>query len=201
MRMTIIGIMRKMNKFFAINLLFVLLLVAGCSDKNELKTPPASDTESADASIIRPDQQIKGAEIALFKGSVKTTNIKADYIEKYNKQDSTLAWGLNVHFYDKDGKETSHLVADSGLVRETVQWMMANGNVVVISGKDNSRLETQQLFWNGRDQKVTTDSFVTIYQEGDTLMGYGFEADQDLRGFKIKRRVSGAFKDTETITK
>jgi len=190
-----------MNKFFAASLLFVFLLGFGCSDKNEIKTPGASDTESPDASIIRPDQQIMGAEIALFKGSVETTNIKADYIEKYNKQDSTLAWGLNVHFYDKDGKETSHLVADSGLVRETVQWMMANGNVVVTSGRDSSRLETQQLFWDGRDQKVTTDSFVTIYQDGDTLMGYGFEADQDLRGFKIKRQVSGAFKDTEEISK
>jgi len=189
-----------MNKFSAFIMITIIALFAGCGEKEGIKAPGAGVAATPDSNVIRPDQQIKGAVISLFEGSVVTTDIRADYIEKYNKQDSTLAWGLNVHFFEKSGKKTSHLVADSGVVRETVKWMMANGNVVVTSFEDSSRLETQQLFWDGREQKVTTDSFVTIYQDGDTLMGYGFEADQDLKGFKIKRQVSGAFKNTEDIT-
>lgn len=189
-----------MNKLITFVLAALLAIILGCSGKDEIKAPGADDAALADSAVIRPDQEIKGASIFLFKGAVRTTEIKADYIEKYNKQDSTLAWGLDVHFYNNSGVETSHLIADSGLVRETTQFMVANGNVVVISQENKSRLETEQLFWNGMDQKVTTDSFVTIYQEGDTLMGYGFEADQDLKGFKIMRQVKGAFKDTESLT-
>jgi LPS export ABC transporter protein LptC len=189
-----------MIRLTTVIIILFLAAVVGCSDKNEIKAPGAGDGSLADTSAIRPDQQIKGASIFLFKGSVRSTEIKADYIEKYNKQDSTLAWGLDVHFYNSMGGETSHLIADSGLVRESVQYMVANGHVVVVSKEDNSRLETEQLFWNGLEQKVTTDAFVTIYQDGDTLMGYGFEADQDLKGFKIKRQVSGAFKDTKDLT-
>ena len=191
---------QAMNRFFAITLLIVLSAFAGCSDKNEIKAPGADVAVSEDSVVIRPDQQIRGASISLFKGSVVTTDIKADYIEKYNKQDSTLAWVLDVNFFDNTGKKTSHLIADSGIVRETVQWMVANGNVVVTSYEDSSRLETEQLFWNGLDRKVTTEAFVTIYQDGDTLQGYGFEADQDLKGFKIKKQARGTFKDSETLT-
>jgi LPS export ABC transporter protein LptC len=181
---------------------FVVILAGGlgCGEKDEIKAPGASEADSTGISRVRPDQQISGAEIGLFNGPVKTAKIKADYIEKFSKQDSTLAWGLDVYFYDRKGKQSSHLVADSGLVRETTKMLVANGNVVVVTPEDSARLETEQLFWNGRTEMITTDKFVTIYQHGDTLQGYGLEADRGLKRIKIKRQVKGTVKKTEGIT-
>lgn len=179
----------------------IICAVCGCTEKNEIKAPGVSQADSLESTGIRPDQQIRGASIGLFSGSIKTTDIKADYIEKYNKLDSTLAWGLDVHFFDSEGKEASHLVADSGLVREMIKWMAANGHVVVIT-EDDARLETEQLIWKGREEVfiVEDDIFVTIYQHGDTLTGYGLEADQELRRVKIKKPVGGVLRSTEGIT-
>jgi LPS export ABC transporter protein LptC len=172
----------------------------GCGEKNEIKAPGVGEADSSTTTRMRPDQQISGAEIALFDGPVRTTVIKADYIEKFNKQDSTLAWGLDVHFYDSEGKESSHLVADSGLVRETTKMLVANGNVVVVTPEDSAWLKTEQLFWNGRSEMITTEKFVTICQHGDTLQGYGLEADRGLKRIKIKRQVKGTVKQTKELT-
>ncbi len=183
---------------FIIVLLLAIFLMVGCSERNEIKAPGVGQADSAVVAGLRPDQQIKDARIGLFSGSVRTTDIMADHIDKFTKQDSTLAWGLNVYFYDTDGKQTSHLTADSGLIREVSKWMMANGNVVVID-KDGIRLETEQLFWSGRDNRVTTDKFVTIYQDGDTLMGTGFESGFPFKGFKIKKGYRGTYQKVDEI--
>ncbi len=173
-----------------------ILLVIGCASKSEIKAPPGGgDTLTA---VIRPDQQMRNAQIFFYDKATRKTEILADYIEKYEKQDSTLAWGLTVYFYDSTGKEISNLVADSGLVRERTNMMVANGNVKVLA-EDSSLLFTEQLLWNARESKIETDKFVTIIQKGDTLTGYGLEADEGLSKITIKKQVSGRFKDTKEL--
>jgi LPS export ABC transporter protein LptC len=176
----------------------IAAILWGCSEKDQIRAPGVSNVEDVEETGLRPDQQIRGARIELFDGPRKTTDIHADYIEKYTKQDSTLAWGLDVYFYDRDGNKTSHLIADSGLIRESIKWMVTNGNVVVIT-EDSSRLETEQLFWIGMEDKIDTEKFVTLIQDGDTLTGYGIEAYQPFKGFKIKRQARGTLKDTEAL--
>jgi LPS export ABC transporter protein LptC len=168
-----------------------------CGSKNEIKAP-SSGPDSTSAPKIRPDQQLRNARIFLYNKAIRTTDIQADYIEKYDKFDSTLAWNLKVDFFDSAGAEISNLTADSGLVRERTNSMVANGHVIVVSA-DSSRLETEQLLWNARENKIETDKFVRIIQKGDTTTGYGLEADQRLTRIKIKKQVSGALKSTEGV--
>ena len=190
--------LNMMNKrILYITAVMTIFLSAGCGNKDEIKAP-ASGTDSTMADIIRPDQQIRNARISLYNGSARTTDVLADYIEKYEKQDSTLAWKLQVHFFDSTGHEISNLVADSGLIRERTNTMVANGHVVVV-GEDGSRLETEQLFWNGRNNKIETNRFVRVIQQGDTINGqFGLEADQKLTHIKIKA-ASGVMKNAEEI--
>jgi LPS export ABC transporter protein LptC len=188
----------KVVKLIFIVLFLSGLIISGCSERNEIKAPGVGQDDSTAVAVIRPDQQLNDAHIELFNGSIRTTDIKAKHIDKYTKQDSTLAWGLNVHFYDRDGKKTSHLVADSGLIRESIKLMIANGHVVVVD-EYGTKLETEQLFWNGTNDRVTTDKFVTIYQDGDTLMGTGFESGFPFKGFKIKHGARGTYQNVNDI--
>jgi hypothetical protein len=207
-----------MTKGISIFLTAALLLLTACSEKNEIKAPGVSSSDGDTTAVLRPDTQIRGAQIFLYDGSVVTTDIKADYLEKYDKQDSTLAWNLDVRkadylekydkqdstlawnldvrFFNKQGQQTSHLVSDSGLVRETINLMIANGSVVAVN-EDDVRLETEQLIWHGNEEMIRTDSFVTIYQKGDTLRGWGLETDKELKRIKIKKQVSGSLADPE----
>ena len=187
-----------MLKYYAVFICLIMLL--GCSEKNEIKAPSADGSDGAVTSDMRPDQELRNARIFLYDGSVQTTDIKADRIEKYEKRDSTLAWNLDVHFFDSVGVEVSHLIADSGLVREQINLMEAMGHVVVTT-EDSVSLKTEYLIWNSVENIVKTDSFVVLVQGGDTLRGYEFEADPDLGNWKIKRQVSGAIQRTDEIIK
>jgi len=180
-------------------LFLVLVFVIGCSDKKEIKAPGVTDANSAADTIVRPDQELRDARISLYNGAVKTTDVKADYMEKYEKLDSTLAWKLDVYFYDSVGEQMSHLVADSGLVREQIQLIEVFGDVHVDS-HDGTSLITRHLLWNSPKNRVETDSFVTFVQPGgDTLRGYGFEADKNLNHWKIKHQSSGVMQNTDGI--
>lgn len=137
-----------------------------------------------------PDQVVEKAEVVFTVDGVRSTLIKANYVVKYERKDLTLAKGIHVDFFDKEGKHTSVMDADSGIIRERRQELEALGNVVVVSD-EGVRLETESLKWDPRRQKVVTDDFVKLTKEGDIIYGYGLEADQQLKNFKIKKKVKG----------
>jgi len=99
-----------------------------------------------------------------------------------------------VDLYDKKGNHTSVLVADSGLIRERKQKLEALGNVVVTTD-EGVKLETESLRWDPEGAKIVTDDFVTITKDKDVITGYGLEADQELKHFKIKKNVKGQIKE------
>lgn len=178
-------------------LILLSLLFISCAETSEDRKA-GSTSDSTEVAIIRPDQQIRDARISLYDGANKTTDLFADYIEKYEAYDSTMAWKLNVYFYDNHGKQISNLTADSGLIREQVNFMEVFGNVVVTTS-DSAVLYTEQLRHNTVNNKIESDKFVRIIQHGDTIQGYGFESDRGLKNIKIKKNVSGILQGTEEV--
>jgi nucleoside-diphosphate-sugar epimerase len=57
--------------------------------------------------------------------------------------------------------------------------------VATINNSDARKNVTEELFWKQKDQKVYTDKFVTIRQEGDVLYGQGLTANEDLSDYVI----------------
>lgn len=56
----------------------------------------------------------------------------------------------------------------------------------------NEKFLTQQLFWDQRQRKLYSDSFIHIEQADKVLEGYGFDSNEQLTRYTI-RRVSGIF--------
>ena len=52
--------------------------------------------------------------------------------------------------------------------------------------------ETEQLFWNQRQQKFYSDSLVKITQTTRIITGIGFESDQNMTNYTI-RKPQGIF--------
>ena len=175
----------------------ILLAFCACDNNSERNDSAGESAKSSDSTLVRPDQQFRNAHIFLYNGSQITTDIKASYIEKYDKQDSTLAWDLEVFFFDSTGAQKSHLISDSGLIREQVNLMDVYGNVKII-GDDSATLYSEHLNYNSIKNLIATDSFVTILpNDEDTIRGYGFEADPKLGNWSLKRQVSGSMKGGE----
>jgi LPS export ABC transporter protein LptC len=107
--------------------------------------------------------------------------------------------GIIVDFYNTEGKHTSNLVAERGLLHEETNDVEALGNVMAVSDSGIT-LRAQRLRWDNTRQKIVSNDFVTITRaDGDTLHGVGFESDQNMKNYSI-RKLSGVTKKRIDLT-
>ncbi len=186
--------MRLIIVTFCSALLLAVLLVAGCNSERiaDKSTPSESD------SLLIPDAEVYGATIQLYDKGRVTTKILADKIVKFDSIDSTMGYDLDIDFYDSTGAVSSHVVGDSGVIRENAGLLHIFGNVVVVTN-DNRKLNTDDLLWNKATNKITTDAFVRITRGKDVVTGWGLVANNDLSQVTIKK-ASGEMSDT-TLTR
>jgi len=177
---------------YASHLKIVMLLMASalvflsCSSRQEAGniTPPDK----------LPDQIMENSVVVFTVNGIKSTVVKAKYVEKFLADDLTIARGLYVDFFDKEGTHTSVLVADSGNIREVKQNLEVRGEVVFTTDR-GVNLETKSLRWDPNLNKILTDDFVKVTRGKDVVTGYGLESDPELKHITIKRNVSGEIKD------
>lgn len=96
--------------------------------------------------------------------------------------------GVHVEFYGPNGEISSWLDADYA-VRETKKSRIITRQNVNLYNAKQEKLETWELIWDEKKDKVFTDRFVMISQpeRGDTSYGYGFEANSDFTRFEIRK--------------
>jgi LPS export ABC transporter protein LptC len=95
--------------------------------------------------------------------------------------------GIDIETYnDTTGVVESTLVADYAIFWEKQKLWEAKGNVVAVNAQGQI-LETQQLFWNQRTKKVYSNVDTKIVQQGDVIIGVGFESDEDFNDFTFRR--------------
>ena len=56
---------------------------------------------------------------------------------------------------------------------------------ICTSNSINEQLYTEKLFWDGYEQKIYTDDFVTIKTENEIIMGYGFVTDESFSSYSL----------------
>lgn len=108
--------------------------------------------------------------------------------------------GVHVEFFGPDGQIESWLDADYA-VRETKKSRIVTRYNVNLYNEKNEKLETSELIWDEKADKVYTNRFVMITQpeRGDTSYGHGFIANNDFTRFEIQKN-SGKMNITD-VTK
>ncbi len=111
--------------------------------------------------------------------------MKAAKMLKYENGDQEYPNGIYVEFYGKDTVITSILEADYAYYTKETELYKAVGNVKLESLKNQQKLNTEELFWDVRDEQVYTDKFVIIETQEDILHGEGLTAAQDFSSYRI----------------
>jgi lipopolysaccharide export system protein LptC len=168
--------------------LLMLVLLAGCEEKLKPTVVPVTGK--------LPDQESWNSTI-IFSDSGRTRGVlKAGHLLVFNIENKTyLGDSVRVDFFDDEGRHTSYLTSDSGIVDDQTNNLEALGNVYAHSDSGTS-LWTQKLFWNDSTQKVTSDVFVRIVSPKEKLEGVGFVSDRDLSNYRIFN-VSGEAKTSK----
>lgn len=131
-----------------------------------------------------PDQEIWNAVITVTRAGQVDSRIYATHIVKYqNSDDMIISDSMRIDFY-KDGEHHSYLTADSGLVNEVNNKIVAVGNVVMVSDSGFTGY-TDSLFYISDSNKVYTNGAIQIYSKEDTLFGTDFISDTEFKNWTI----------------
>ena len=129
-----------------------------------------------------PDAESWNAIITLTNEGSKRAIIKSGHLEKYQqRQYILLDQNVDADFFNEDEVYTSNLKSEIAEIDESKDFLIAMGNVIVVSDSGVT-LFTDTLSWDNVDEKVfTDDSVVFITEQNDTLYGIGFKSDIELK--------------------
>lgn len=176
--------MKSLGAYIAI---FVVLVLAACENKmseiqgiSEFDKLPAASSYNFE--MIYSDSGIVKAKME----APKRDNYEGDnpYIE--------MPIGIKVVFYDSVKKPETTLTAKYGIRRENEGTMEARNNVVVVNSK-GEQLNTEQLIWDERSEKLYSDVFVKITTKDEIIFGQGFESNQNFTKYRINK-ITGTIK-------
>ena len=172
---------------------FLFIILLACTDFESDEKIQVTDQDY-------PEQESWDAEMYFTKEGKRTAVLKSGYIAKYTKKRYTiLKEGVQVDFYDEEGNHKSVLTSKEGKVFDNQQDMIATGNVVLVSD-NGTKLYSEELRWDNKEQKLISIVPVKITTETETLYGDSLRSDPDLVNPEIVN-VSGTSKQTISLEK
>ncbi len=108
---------------------------------------------------------------------------------------SEMPAGLHLIFFSDSLKGQTDLTSGYGISYDKSDQMIARNNVVVINIA-GEKLETEELIWNQKTEKISSEKFVKITTRDEIIFGDGFESNEDLSNYKIKK-IRGTLKVTD----
>lgn len=166
-----------MMRFFMKRYLLLLLpvLVIACG-KQEIKEP---------VEYTGPLREVENMEMFYTENNNIKVKMQAELVYEFQNGDREFPKGIYMEFYDEFEKLESTLRANHAYYfKEQDQWR-GRGKVEVKNVAKNEQLNTEELFWKPDDQRIFTEKFVTIRQQGDVIYGQGLTAKQDLSDYVI----------------
>ena len=142
-----------------------------------------------------PDAESWNATITLTNKGSKRAIIKSCHLQKYQqRQYILLDQKVDADFFNEDEIYTSNLKSEIAEIDESKDFLIAMGNVVVVSDSGVT-LFTDTLSWDNVEEKIfTDDSVIFITEQNDTLYGVGFKSDVELNNWEIMQ-PTGVFHD------
>ena len=170
-------------------LVAAVAVLASVACKEE--TPPIPTTQSALADSA--DQVMSGVQFLLTSGGVQQGKLVADSGFMFENSTRIELRGVRTDFYTKTGDQTGTLTSREGTYRKQRGDLEARKNVVVVSTDGSRKLETEQLRYDERTNRITTDSAFVITENGEIRQGIGFSTDPDLTVYECKAACRGNF--------
>ena len=167
-------------------LFFLILIFVSCSNDPKLVQEFVS-TE------VLPIEKIEGAEMLHTENGKLKVKIVATTIERFQNQQPQLVFSnhLVVYFYNDSALVQSTLKAEYAEINDENKLMTAKGNVILTNIAEK-KLESEQLIWDEKNNKIYTDKKVKITTGKEVIEGEGFVSNPDFTEYSISK-IHGTF--------
>lgn len=187
-----------MHKILLIFITFIsICILASCHDENKI-----AKTEGIDLAEI-PEMTTRDVSMLVSDSGVIRYKTTAPIWYRYNLDPSKKYWyfpeGLQLDQLDNQKNSCAHIQADTAYNYETQKlWhLIKNVNISNIRGE---RFFTNDLYWDLRNKKVYSDSFIHIERNNDIIEGFGFRSNDSFTEYEI-RQTTGIFEVKNTDRK
>lgn len=162
----------------------IWMFLSGCGKKSRVTVSPQNPVSRTEM----PNQEGWNSSITLTRAGKKQAVIRYGHMAEYeNRKMAFFDQGVEVHFYDTEGRHTTRLTSERGEYDQNTEDVASEGNVVVVSDTGIT-MQTSRLRWSNQTEKIITDDPVTVTnRNGDILNGLGFESNADLSHWVIKQ--------------
>ena len=110
-----------------------------------------------------------------------------DFSNRKNHPYKEFPKGIKIINFENNGKDSLTIIGDYSLSYVKTSISEIRGNVVIINHTDQSRLETEQLFWDRRNKYFFTEKSFVLTRSDDTIVGVGFESMENLDKYVAKQ--------------
>lgn len=122
------------------------------------------------------------------------TPLLYDFSNRKNHPYNEFPKGVKiVNFEDKDSVT---ITGNYALTYSKTLVSEIKGNVVVLNHKENTKLKTEQLFWDQNTNYFFSEKPFTLMTLTDTINGVGFECKEDLTEH-LAKKTTGILETTE----
>jgi LPS export ABC transporter protein LptC len=99
--------------------------------------------------------------------------------------------GVNTKMYDVDGRQSATIVADSGVLNQATDAMIAQGNVVLVT-QNNCTIKSEELHYDPETRRIWSDVATRFEVGGKVTTARKFNADDGFNQVTAEG-LSGAF--------
>lgn len=179
----------------ALALWLAAVLVSGCGTEEKRYVPNAGDGETT------PTMATTDVSTLVSDSGYTRYHIETPLWQMFEDAENPF-WrfpdGLAMEQYDLELNPVASVVCDSAIYFSRARLWRLDGNVVMVNTDADSFL-TQQLFWDQNQRKIYSDSFIHIVRSDRIIEGYGFESEQNMRSYLVKRPTAILSVDRETL--
>jgi len=166
--------------------MFVLFPACSGQDKNLAEAINNRDS--------MPVMRTVGVESLISDSGIIRYKIIAEEWIIFDKTDPPF-WafekGVYLEQFNEDLVAEATIVADTAYYYESKKLWELRSNVHIENLKQE-KFDTEQLFWNQKNEQVYSDKKIRIEQADKVIVGYGFESNQQLTDYVI-RNTEGIF--------
>lgn len=167
---------RKSYSLRSIIILSGIVMLLSC--KNDIKQVEALPDETNQPEMLGYELELVYSDSARIKYRVLTPEYvkTAEGVEKYEE----FPKGIHVISYDEDGKVIGSIKAKYAKKLEEAMLWEARNQVEVINA-EGKKLETEQLFWDMKEETIYSNRYTKLTSGNQILEGNtGFTSDQNL---------------------
>lgn len=180
-----------MLKSVSIFSLCLFLMLNACEN-------PLTEVNQLSSKFETAVETIKNVRLLYSDAGKVKVELTAPVLYRYKTAEPYIEFpdGLSVTFFNDSLKVSSTLSADYGVKYEQKQETLLRTNVIWNNAVKNEKLETEELIWNEKTKKITSDKFVKVTTDSESIFATGFQAEQDFSRYKLLK-ITGTVKLTD----